>query len=128
MENYRYCNYCKYFKAEGEMLWWFERNIFGPGICTLTRTNNYTNFYMSCAAFAYSPIQNVYNIETPEFVEYWKEARAFQSDMYNDILGLRAHRVKENKYDEISDCSDYIETKKLMRRSTSIKNHKVNGK
>lgn len=124
-KNCRYCNYCKYFSTEGEMMWWFERNMFGPGICTLSRVNNYTNFYMSCDAFEYSPIQNVYNVETPEFVEYWKGAKKFQSDMYNDILELKARQRKENKLDAVSD---YVETTKLVRKSKNIKNHKLNGK
>lgn len=124
-KNCHYCNYCKYFKAEGEMLWWFERSIFGPGICTLSQENNYTNFYKSCTAFEYSSIQNVYNIETPEFVEYWQGARKFQRDMYNDILELKGRIRKMNN---LVTVSDYVETNKLKRKSKNIKNHKLNGK
>lgn len=121
------------------MMWWFERNIFGPGICTLIKENNYSTFFQSCDNFEYSPIKNEYGIETPEFIDEWRKARRFESDMYNDILTERARiRAEEREKQDLGEAvqidengnqifEDYKETRRLKTKIKNIRNHRLNA-
>lgn len=98
---------------------------------------------MSCDNFEYSAIKNEYGIEIPEFIDEWRKARRFESDMYNDILTERARiRAEEREKQGLGEAvqldesgnqilttfEDYKETRRLKTKIKNIRNHGLNGK
>lgn len=116
--NCSYCNYCKYFTCLDGMLYWItNKDSFGPGLCKLFKEHKY--FYMTCEGFCYDPLKNQYNLESPDFIKEWLNARQFESDMYQDILDYKAKEYRERE-DTIS-LKDYIEMRIRYNRQSKFK-------
>ncbi len=121
--NCRYCNYCKYFRSYGQTsLWITNKDGFGPGLCDLYSSHKYIDhkyFYMSCDWFCYDPLKNQYNLESPDYIKDWLDARKFQSDMYNDILDYKSKEYRERE--KAVTLQDYIEMRKRFVQRSKLK-------
>ena len=119
--NCRYCNYCKYFtcpERPNTLLYFLTgKDSFGPGICKLLKDHKY--FYMTCSGFCYDPLKNQFNLESPDYIKEWLDARQFESDMYNDILDYKAKEYRESK--NAITLQDYIEMRKRSVRQSKLK-------
>ena len=115
VKNYSYCNYCKNFcHYDGFGFYWItNRDAFGPGYCKILKECKY--FFMTCDDFIWDPLKNQYNLESPDYVKDWNVARAFQSDMYHDVLDEQSRKYRA-KGERLRDLSQYIETRKRAAR------------
>ncbi len=114
-----YCNYCKHFTCPDRASYWItSRDGFGPGLCKLFEDHKY--FYMTCNWFCYDPLKNQYNLESPDYITDWLDARKFQSDMYNDILDYKAKEYREDR-EKVVTLQDYMEMRERFVQRSKLK-------